>query len=114
MKDTGNMSGKLTWIFSTFGGFHRFSINIRIEVHFCSFALGNERTLVACKSLRSALRFTRLTSDQCPVRASQDLHATSSFPNANEESVLPSLNNILTINPSDRYQEDRQRLSQDV
>ena len=31
-----------------------------------SFTLGNERTQVACKSLRSALRFTRFTRDQCP------------------------------------------------
>ena len=52
------------WFFFDFLGviFH-FSINIRIEVHFFVFALGNERTLVACKSLRSASRFTRFTHD---------------------------------------------------
>ena len=48
------------------GVFHRFSINIRIEIHLFLFALGNERTLVACKSLRSASRFTRFTRDQYP------------------------------------------------
>ena len=31
-----------------------------------SFALGKERTLVACKSWRSASRFTTFTLDQCP------------------------------------------------
>ena len=48
--------------FDFLGDFHRLSINIRIEIHLFLFALGNERTLVTCKSLRSA-RFTR---DQCP------------------------------------------------
>ena len=45
-----------------------------------SFAFGNERTLVTCKSceLRSASQ--RVTRDQC-----------SSFPNANDKSVLQSL-----------------------
>ena len=54
----------------------RFSINIRIEVHCFWFALGNGRTLVECKSLRSASR--------C---ASKDLHMTNvlSFPNANKK-----------------------------
>ena len=55
MKDTGHVTGKLDIDFFDFlGDFHRFSISIRIKVHFYSFALGNERTLVACKSLRSA------------------------------------------------------------
>ena len=40
--------------FNFLWGFHHFSIEKRIKVHFFSFALGNERTLVACKSLRSA------------------------------------------------------------
>ena len=31
------------------------------------FALGNERTLVMCKSLRSASGFKRFTRDQCPI-----------------------------------------------
>ena len=60
--------GKIDIFFFDFlGVFHRFSINIRIEVQKCtlfSFALGNERTLVACKSLRSASRFTRFTRYQ--------------------------------------------------
>ena len=43
-----------------------FSINIRIEEHFLWFALRNERTLDACKSLRSALCFSRFTRDPCP------------------------------------------------
>ena len=64
--------GKIDIDFFDFLGF--FSINIRIEVHFCSFALENERTLVACKSLRIASRFTKFTRDQC-----------LSFPNANEK-----------------------------
>ena len=52
----------------------RFSINIRIELHLFSFALGNERTLFACKSC-DALSLLK------------DLHATSvlSFPNANKK-----------------------------
>ena len=68
MKDTGHMTEILTLIFFFyfFGVFHCFSINIRIEVHLFLFVLGNERTLIACKSLRSTLRFTRLTRDQCP------------------------------------------------
>ena len=51
--------------------FHRSSINIGIEVHCFTFALGIERTEALLK----------------------DLHATSilSFPNANEKSVLQSL-----------------------
>ena len=32
-----------------------------------NFALGNEGTRVACKSLRSTSRFTRLTRDPCPL-----------------------------------------------
>ena len=82
MKDTGHVTEKLTLIFffDFLGVFHRLCINIRIEVHFCSFASGNE-TLVACKSLRSA---------------SQDLHVTSvlSFPHANEKSVLQSFSKV--------------------
>ena len=66
MKDTGHVTEKLTFIFSTFWIFHRFSINIRTDVHFCLFALGNERILVACKSLRIASRFTKFIRDQCP------------------------------------------------
>ena len=49
--------------FDFLGVFHRFCIDIRIEVHFFCLHLGNERTLVAVKYLRSAKRFTR---DQCP------------------------------------------------
>ena len=68
----------IDFFFEFLGVFHRFSINIRIAVHFLSFVLGNEKTPVACKSL---------------LRASQDLHMTSvlSFPNANENRVLQSL-----------------------
>ena len=72
MKDTGHVTEKNDIDFFDFLGF--FSINIRIEVHLCSFALENERTLVACKSLRIASRFTKFTRDQC-----------LSFPNANEK-----------------------------
>ena len=53
------------WFFDFLGVICHLSINIRIEVHFL-FAFENERTLVACKSLRSAWRFTRFTRDQCP------------------------------------------------
>ena len=98
------------WFFFYFlGVFHRFSINTRIEVHFCSFVLGNERTLVACKSFRSAnertlvayksLRIVGLhkiymwpVSFHFPMQTKallKNLHATSvlSFPNANEKST---------------------------
>ena len=63
MRDTGHVTEKGV-----------FSINIRIEVHFCSFALENERPLVARKYLRIASRFTKFTRNQC-----------LSFPNANEK-----------------------------
>ena len=67
MKDTGQVTEKLTLIFfDILEGFHRFSMNIRIEVHFLSFGFGKERTLVSCKSFRNASRFTRFTRDQCP------------------------------------------------
>ena len=42
------------WFCLFLGVLCHFSINIRIEVHFFLFALGNKRTLVACQSLRSA------------------------------------------------------------
>ena len=55
------------WFFRFLGVICHFIINIRIEVHFFLFALGNKRTLVtcksceallvACKSLRSVLHF---------------------------------------------------------
>ena len=47
--------GKIDFDFFDFlGVFCRLTINIRIEVHlYYFFALGNERTWVACKSLRS-------------------------------------------------------------
>ena len=48
MKDTDHVTN--IDFFDFWGVFHRFSIHIRIEVHFCSFALGNERTLVTYKS----------------------------------------------------------------
>ena len=54
------------FFFRLLGVICRFSINIRIEVHFYVLTLGNERTLVACKSSRSTSRFTRFTRDQCP------------------------------------------------
>ena len=45
------------WLFFFLGGFHRLSIHIKIKVHFCSFAFGNERTLVSCSAnLWEALR----------------------------------------------------------
>ena len=60
MKDTGHVTEKLTLVFflAFLGGFHRVSINIRIEVHVFSFPLGNERTL--------GRAFQRFTRDQCP------------------------------------------------
>ena len=39
---------------------------VRIEVHFFSFAMWNERTLVTCKSCEARSAFQRFTRDQCP------------------------------------------------
>ena len=50
------------------------SINTRIDVHLLLFALGNERTPVACKSLRSDSQFTRFTRDR----------GVPEFPNSNK------------------------------
>ena len=50
------------------------------------FVFGNERTLVACKSLRSALRFTRFTRDQCPF-----------ISQCKQKSVLQSLNSVKLV-----------------
>ena len=53
--------------------FSNHDIHLRIEVHFFSFALGKERTLVTCKS--------------CEARIHKILHVTSVllFPYANEQ-----------------------------
>ena len=47
--------------FDFLGVICRYSINIRIEVHFL-FALGNGRTQVACKALLKDLHATRVLS----------------------------------------------------
>ena len=85
MKDTGHVTKILTWILFDFQGLFVASvyIYIRIEVPFL-FAFGNERTLVACKSLRSASRFTRFTRDQCPF-----------IPKCKQKWVLQSLSRSL-------------------
>ena len=94
------MTEKLTLIFSTFTGYvsfkHKdmvwsplFGLHWEMKGHWSRVNLWealHERTLVACKSLRSASRFTRFTRDQCPF-ISQCKH----------KSVIQSLNKRRTI-----------------
>ena len=70
MKDTGHVAENWQWYLKLFRGFHRFSINIRIEVHFFRLHWEMKRHW-SCVNLWEA----------------QDLHVTSvlSFPNANEK-----------------------------
>ena len=71
MNATGTVTKKLTLSFFDVLEVTCCCKNIRIELHFL-FVLGNKKTWVACKSLRSA---------------SQDVHVTRvhSFPNANKK-----------------------------
>ena len=73
MKDTGHVMEKLTLIFRILGVFHRFNINIRIDVHF--FLLHWEM-----KGHWSRVNLVK-----------------RSFPNANEKSVLQSLTHVKCI-----------------
>ena len=73
------------WFFQFLGVICHLSTNIRIAVHFFSFALGNEKTLVGCKSLTSA---------------SRDLHVTIvlSFPNAKYTWAPQTVHNTPVMN----------------
>ena len=68
----------------------------------CLFALGNERTLVTCKSCEAWSASQRLTRDQCPFISQcftllKDLRATNvlSFPNANKKKCTSILKFLL-------------------
>ena len=85
MKDTGHVTEKMTLVFFDFlGVFHRFNINIRIEVHF--FRLHWEM-----KGQWSRVNLWEA------LRTPQDLHETSvlSFPDANEKKCTSILYKLI-------------------